>query len=112
MYSHCTSQAGNNKHMLVCSFVVTIKGKHCFLQCDQLYFHIEDKVNNKQGTKNISILHLSCRTSDNFHSTCKHMHSSFKRICNKEHKGVIFNRTSSSYSSQSTHPVRKCLGKN
>ena len=39
--------------------------------------------------KNISILHLSCRTSD---LQCKHMHLSFKRVCNREHKGVICNR--------------------
>ena len=25
----------------------------------------------------------------NFHSSCKHMHLSFKSVCNKEHKGVI-----------------------
>ena len=26
----------------------------------------------------------------NFHSSCKHMHLSFKSVCNKEHKGVIW----------------------
>ena len=47
----------------------------------------------------------------NFHSSCKHMHLSFKSVCNKEHKGVIYNMTSSSYSSQSTHPTGRVLGK-
>ena len=49
--------------------------------------------------KNISILHL----------TCKHMHLSFKSVCNKEHKGVICNMTSSRNSSQSTHPAGPVL---
>ena len=43
----------------------------------------------------------------NFHSSCKHMHLSFKMKCNKEHKGVICNTTSLSYSSQSTRPFGK-----
>ena len=55
--------------------------------------------------KNISILHLSCRMSDSFHSSCKHMHLSFKSVYNKEHKGVICNMSSSSNSSQSTSPA-------
>ena len=25
----------------------------------------------------------------NFHSSCKHIHFSFKSVCNKEHKGII-----------------------
>ena len=38
-----------------------------------------------------SILHLSCRTSDLQFSLVLQIHSpSFKRICNKEHKGVIY----------------------
>ena len=40
------------------------------------------------------------------------MHLSFKSICNKEHKGVICNMTSSSNSSQSTRPTGRVLGKN
>ena len=44
--------------------------------------------------KNISILHLSCRTSDlQFSLVLKYMHLSFKSVCNKEHKGVICNMT-------------------
>ena len=39
------------------------------------------------GDKNISILHLSCRTSDLQFS--QHTHLSFKSVCNKEHKGAI-----------------------
>ena len=45
----------------------------------------------------------------NFHSSCKHMHLSFKSVCNKEHKGVLCNMTSSSNSSQSTRPVGRVL---
>ena len=45
----------------------------------------------------------------NIHLSCKHMHLSFKSVCNKEHKGVICNMTSSSNSSQSTHPVGRVL---
>ena len=52
------------------------------------------------------------RLTYNFHSSCKHMHMSFKSVCNKEQKGVICNMTSSSNSSQSTRPVGQVLGKN
>ena len=45
----------------------------------------------------------------NFHSSCKHIYMSFKSLCNKEHKGVICNMTSSSNSSQSTRPVGRVL---
>ena len=45
----------------------------------------------------------------NFHSSCKHMYLSFTSVCNKEHKGVICNMTSSSNSSQSTRPVGRVL---
>ena len=34
------------------------------------------------------------RMTYNFHSSCKHMHLSFKRMCNKELKRVICNMTS------------------
>ena len=47
----------------------------------------------------------------NFHLSPKHMHLSFKSVCNKEHKGVISNMTSSSNSSQSTRPVGRVLWK-
>ena len=50
------------------------------------------------------------RVAYNFHSSFKHMHLSFKSVCNKEHKGVICNTTSSSNSSQSTRPVGRVLG--
>ena len=52
------------------------------------------------------------RVTYNFHLSCKHMHLSFKSVCNKEHKGVICKMTSSSDSSQSTHPLGQVLGKN
>ena len=69
----------------------------------------------KQGKKYFN----AERVTYNIHSSCKHMHLSFKSVCNKEHKGVICNTTSSSNSSQSTRPVLKalvlqdeCFGKN
>ena len=40
------------------------------------------------------------------------MHFSFKSVCNTEHKGVICDITSMSYSSQSTRPTGRVLGKN
>ena len=49
--------------------------------------------------------HLAGQVTYNFHLSCKHKHLSFKSVCNKEHKGVICNMTSSSYSSQNTHPT-------
>ena len=52
------------------------------------------------------------RVTYNFHSSCKCMHMSFKSVCNKEHKGVICKVTSLSYSSQSTRPIGRVLGKN
>ena len=43
------------------------------------------------GDKNISILHLSCRTSDLKFSLILQTHALvFKNVCNKEHKGVIY----------------------
>ena len=45
----------------------------------------------------------------NFHLSCKHMHLSFEIVCNKEHKGVICNMTSSSSSFQSTRPTVEFL---
>ena len=57
------------------------------------------------GNKNISILDLSGQVTYNIHLSCKHMHLSFKSVCNKEHKGVICNKISSSTSLQSTHPT-------
>ena len=40
-----------------------------------------------------------------FRSSCKHMHLSYKSVCNKEQKGVICNMTPMSNSSQSTYPT-------
>ena len=45
------------------------------------------------------------RVTYSFRSFCKHMHLSFKSVCNTEHKGVICNMTSLSNSSQSTSPT-------
>ena len=52
------------------------------------------------------------RVTYKFNSSCKHMHLTFKSVCNKEHKGVTCNMTSSSNSSQSTCPAGQVLGKN
>ena len=49
--------------------------------------------------------------TNNFHSSCKHMHLSFKSVCNKEHKGVICSMTSSTNYSQITHPTGQVLWK-
>ena len=51
------------------------------------------------------------RVTYNFFLSCKHMHLSCICVCNKEHKGIICNMTSSSNSSQSTRPVGRVLGK-
>ena len=81
-----------------------------------------------QGTKIFQ--YCTCpvgRVTYNLHSSYKYnvMHLSFKSVCNKEHKGVICNTTSSSYSSESTRPTlpqvilpkalvlqNECFGKN
>ena len=52
------------------------------------------------------------RVTQNFHWSCKHMHLSFKSVCNKEHKGVICNMTSSRNSSQRTRPTGRVLWNN
>ena len=49
------------------------------------------------------------RVTYNFLSSCKHMHMSFKSVCNKEHEGVICNMTSSSNSFQSTRPTGRVV---
>ena len=53
-----------------------------------------------QGTKIFK--YCTCpagRVTYNFQSSCKRMHMSLKSVCNKEHKWVICNTTSSSNSS-------------
>ena len=58
-----------------------------------------------QGTKIFQ--YCTCptgRVTYIFHSSCKHKPLSIKSVCNKEHKGVICNVTSSSNSSQNTRP--------
>ena len=64
--------------------------------------------------KNISILHLSCKTSDLQFSLVLQTHALvLKSVCNKEHNGVICNMTkSSSNSYQSTLPTGRVLGMN
>ena len=68
------------------------------------------KSGNMQGTKMFK--YCTCPAglvTYNFHSSCIHMHLSFKGVCNKEHKRVICNTTSSSNSFQSTRPVGRVL---
>ena len=70
----------------------------------------QTKQNTPQGTKIVK--YCTCpagRVTYNFHSYCKHMHLFFKNVCNKGHKGVICNMTSSSSSFQSTRPVGRVL---
>ena len=67
-------------------------------------------LNIMQGTKIFQ--YSTCpggQVTYNLYSSCKHMHLSFKSLCNKEHKGVICNLTSSNKSLQSTHPVGRVL---
>ena len=52
------------------------------------------------------------RVTYNFHLSCKHVHLSFKSVCNKEHKGIICNLTSSSNSSKALVLQDECFGKN
>ena len=50
-----------------------------------------------QGTKIFQYCNCPAgQVTNNFHSSCKHMHLSFKSTCNKEHKVVICNMTSKS----------------
>ena len=64
-----------------------------------------------RGQKYFNISCPTARVTYNFHSSCKHIHLSFKSLCNKEYKGVICNMTSSRYSFQSTCPTGRVLGK-
>ena len=71
------------------------------------YFLCLPPYNSKQGTKIFQYCTFPAGLKTyNFHSSFKHMHLSFKSICNKEHKGVmVCNMTSTSNSSQSTRPT-------
>ena len=81
----------------------------CFFKASTISScNISIRENTFQGTKIFQ--YCTCpagRVTYNFHSSCKHMHLSFKNVCNKEHKGVICNTTSLSYFSQD-----ECFGKN
>ena len=52
---------------------------------------------------------LAGQVTYNFHLSCKRMHLFFKSVCNKEHKGVIFDMTPLSNSSQSTRRTGRVL---
>ena len=61
----------------------------------------------KRGDKK-KIKYYTCpvgQVTYNFHLSFKHVLLSFKSVCNKEQKGVIYNVISLSYSFQSTHPT-------
>ena len=86
-----------------CENFMKIRTKRAKLQ-------MHEHLYKNQGTKIFK--YCTCpagRVTYNFHSYCKHMHLSFKSVCNKEHKGVICNMTSSSSSFQSTRPVGRVL---
>ena len=73
----------------------------------------DEEYDNIQGTKIFK--YCTCpagRVTYNFHSSCKHMHLSFKSVCNKENKGLICYMTSSSNSFQSIVLQDECFGKN
>ena len=68
---------------------------------------------NKRCTGTNIFKYCTCpagQVTYNFPLSCKHMHLSFKSVCNKEHK--VFNMTSSSNSSESIRPAGQVLGKN
>ena len=68
---------------------------HCTVSTECEFY-----LNEILGTKIVQ--YCTCpagRVTYNFHSSCKHMHLSFKSVCNKGHKRVICNTTSSNYSS-------------
>ena len=67
----------------------------------------QQRKNTGQGTKIFQ--YCTCpagQVTYNFHLSCKHMHLSFKSVCNKEHKGVICNMTSSSWDEWSFCPLQ------
>ena len=66
-------------------------------------------ISRGQKYLNIALVLHSGQVTYNFHSSCKHMHLSFKSVCNKEQKGVICNMTSLSNSLQSTRPTGRVL---
>ena len=56
-----------------------------------LYAHFKNTI---QGTKIFQYYTCTAgRVTYNFHSSCKHMYLSFKSIYNKEHMGLIYNKT-------------------
>ena len=73
----------------------------------QLIKKVTCTVQSLQGTNIFQYCTSPARRGTyNIHSSCKHMYLSFKSVCNKEHKGVICNTTSSSNFSQSTRTGR------
>ena len=73
--------------------------------------HLKSNTGPDQSTGDKLFQYCTCPAglvTYSFHLSCKHMHLSFKSICNKEHKGVICKMTSSNFS-KSTGPARQVL---
>ena len=88
-----------------------MRKKHILVHCAHKSSpDLVKKIQERQGTKIFQ--YSTCprgRVTYNFYWSCKHMHLSFKCICNIKHKGVICNMTSFSNSSQSTRPTGRVL---
>ena len=82
----------------------------CFLHPLHICKFTPDKENNmspdqtaptkEQSDQDSYCLEYTCTRQGQ--KSCKHMHLSFKSVCNKEHKGVLCNMISYSNSFQST----------
>ena len=96
-----------------------VKMKNCKVCQKYIIFWVKKTQNTSkycsqiiQGTKVFQYCNCPAgRVTYNFHLSCKHMHLSFKSICNKAHNGVICYTciTSLSNSSQSTCPTGREL---
>ena len=101
--------SGNSESLAAYGCIIRLWKRHFNLQnsCDS-----ESAYGCNLGDRNIYILHLSCRTSDlQFSLIVQTQALSFKRVCNKKHKGIICNMTFSSNSSKSTRPTGRVLWK-
>ena len=72
--------------------------KNCFVKCSKISNTFSLSVLKMlAGDKKIQYsTYLAGRVTYNFHSSCKHIHLSFRSVYIKEHKAVIYNVTSSS----------------
>ena len=93
-----------------CSLYGTRSHNHHIVYCSGCFDSFPQLPQGNLGALagNTNISYCTCPAGPvtyNIHSSCKHMHFSFKSVCNKEHKGVTYQMTSASYSSQSTCPT-------